>query len=103
MSATLRDGFNYTTRDGKTVQPKLAATGNYHCADTGRHFTPAGGCIAYYRGNEPIIEDHRSIIPAEVERIAALPNGPFDSSNLGHGEPPITNAERYRNTKDPGR
>lgn len=93
--ATIREGFNYTCRDGTTVKPMLCAAGTYRDAITHRHFTAEGGCIAYYRGTTPEIDEKRSIIPTELERIFNIETGPdFGSELQGGSEPPITNAER---------
>lgn len=70
----LAEGAKYTTRDGFaiTVMRKPKATTFFATLDGGntRHFTETGGCIAYYRGNTPIVEeDGRSIDPSEIERV----------------------------------
>ena len=66
---TLLAGSSYKTRDGRTTGPLTKTiTGTFHDAETRRYFTPQGGCIAYYRGDDPIIEDTKSIdVPQDPE------------------------------------
>lgn len=95
-TATLQTGLTYRTRDGKSVSPERIVTGNFHDRTTGRYFTPTGGCIAYYRGNDPIIEHDRSI---DEKTIVETNNYDGPPENDNPGEPPITNAERISSGK----
>lgn len=95
QQAVIREGFNYTCRDGETVKPKKQINGDYKCERTGRWFTETGECIGYYRGDVPIPDPGKSIIPSEVERISKIETGPNYGTELQGGrEPPITNEER---------
>ena len=91
--STLQEGLEYETIDGKTVVVKKQLSGSFKdiSGKTNRYFTANGGCIAYYRGMEPIIEEQRSIEPEEIERVNNY-DGPPDNPNPG--EPEITNEER---------
>jgi hypothetical protein len=76
---TLQIGRTYKTNDGHrftiTSMPQLSKNQKHYvgaCHDdvliAPRYFTETGGCIAYFRGDDPVIDAARSIATDEIDR-----------------------------------